>query len=107
MTEHNPVPTNLAAELAALEAGQNNPYQEYVRLLYEACHAHEAVDNFDVHSDDPESVQKWKVLLDEINASDGALIAHVQAMCARISAISNSEERWRCGISTIFDGAPD
>jgi hypothetical protein len=61
-------------------------YQTFVQLLYEACHTSEAVDNFDLRSENPASVEKWNVLLDEQKAGFLALTHHVQSHAPAIIA---------------------
>ncbi len=54
--------------------------QAFVRILYEACDDSKSVDNFDLRSDDSESVQKWHSLLDSQRES----FRELHEVCRRV-----------------------
>jgi hypothetical protein len=64
-----------------------NVYHEYVRLLYEAYQAHESVDDYDLRSENLDSVTKWKTLLAEQRVASLALVNHVQSHAPSIIEI--------------------
>lgn len=54
--------------------------QAFVRALYRACDASKRVDNLDLRSDDPGSVQQWNCLLDEQRAG----FRELHEVCRRV-----------------------
>ena len=63
-----------------------DPYLQFVRLLYEACHASEAEDRFDLHSESVASVAAHRLIEGAQNAAFRALIAHVRDHADEIMA---------------------
>jgi hypothetical protein len=61
-------------------------YQEFVRLLYSAYHASEAVDYFDLRSEDPASRATWTVLREEQRKEFLTLVEHLRDHAAEITA---------------------
>ena len=49
------------------------PLATYNEMLREAFHASEAVDAFDLHSDDPVSIEKWRDLVQAQYAANCSL----------------------------------
>jgi hypothetical protein len=52
---------------------------QFTRLLYAAHAASEAVDRFDLHSEQPASVAVWNQLLADEHAASAALVRHIIA----------------------------
>lgn len=60
---------------------------DYFELLYEAHAASEAVDMFDLHSDDPVSVKEWERLCSESADAQCELVAYCERNGRKLKAL--------------------
>lgn len=52
--------------------------QTYYQLLRDAFEASEAVDKFDLHSEDPTSVKEWNILVANQGRAQGLLVQYAK-----------------------------
>ena len=66
-------------------------YPEYAFLMREAFESSQDVDDFDLHSEDPESMAKWRVLLEVRAKADKAFVDYVMRHGVTILAESKRD----------------
>lgn len=64
----------------------------YFSLLLDAFQASDAMDGFDLKSDDAQSVAAWRALVKECNAANAALVSFVLDNATELSAEFNEHQ---------------